>query len=128
MIADTTFLIDLGRGDTGALKKINELNANNDPLAITAITIFELFQGSNEFGTKNFKIFTTLAGNALVIPLEHDTAKAAGIINRNLSKAGAKLEALDCLIAGIVLLGNDVLLTRNLKHFSRIEGLKLETY
>ena len=128
MIADTTFIIDLGKGDSRAFKKLNELKAQKEALAITAVTTFELFQSKTGLNEKEVKFFSKLADNALVIPVEHETAKVAGVIRSQLKKRGIQLEALDCLIASIVLVGKDVLLTRNVKDFSRIEGLRIETY
>ena len=128
MIADTTFIIDLGRGDSGAIAKFRELRERKAVLAITAVTTFELFQGSGELSEEEFKISSRLIGNALVIPVEHETAKISGIIKSSLRKRGTQLDALDCLIAGIALTGKDILLTRNVKDFSRIEGLQIETY
>ncbi len=128
MIADTTFIIDVGRGDSGAFRKLNELKAKKEALAITAVTTFELFQGTAGLSEKELKLFSKFTNNALVIPVEHETAKLAGIIRSQLKRRGVQLEALDCLIAGIVIVGKDVLLTRNVKDFSRIEGLQIETY
>ena len=128
MIADTTFIIDLGKGDSRAFKKLNELKAQKEALAITAVTTFELFQGCGYLSEKEFRIFSKLIGAAMVIPVEHETAQLAGLIKSKLERKGILIEALDCLIAGIVLLRKDALLTRNIKDFSRIEGLRLETY
>ena len=36
--------------------------------------------------------------------------------------------SIDCMIASIALLENEILLTRNTKHFTRISGLKVESY
>ena len=121
-------MIDLGRGDSSAFKKLNELKAQKEALAITAVTTFELFQGTTGLNEKELKLFSKFADNALVIPVEHEAAKVAGVIRSQLKKRGIQLEALDCLIASIVLVGKDILLTRNVKDFSRIEGLRIETY
>lgn len=34
----------------------------------------------------------------------------------------------DIMLAGIALTHNESIITRNIKHFSKIEGLKIETY
>ena len=97
-------------------------------MAITAVTTFELFQGTSGLNEKELKFFSKLTDNALEIPVEHETAKVAGVFRSQLKKQGIQLEAHDCLIASIVIVGRDVLLTRNVKDFSRIEGLRIETY
>ncbi len=128
MIADTTFVIDLGREDPQAIDKLKELSERKEALAITAVTAFELFQGCGDLSEKESRIFSKLIGHAMVIPVEQETAQLAGIIKSKLKRKGIQLEALDCLIAGIALFGKDILLTRNVKDFSKIEGLRLETY
>ena len=65
---------------------------------------------------------------ALAIPLEQEAAGVAGILKNRLRAKGVQLSPEDCLIAGTAITGNDTLLTRNLKDFSRIEGLNVTTY
>lgn len=128
MIADTTFIIDLGRGDSAAFNKLSELKSRKEALAITSVTTFELFQGATGLSEKELKLFSKFVDNSMIVPVEHDAAKVAGIIRSQMGKRGIRLEALDCLIAGVVIAGNDVLLTRNVKDFSPIKGLRLESY
>ncbi len=128
MIADTTFFIDVARKNQKALSKLNELNERKESLAISAVTTFELFQGSGKLSEGELKVFSKLIGNSMVIPVEHEAAQFAGMLKSHLAKKGLQIGPLDSLIAGVVITGNDVLLTRNVKDFSRIEGLKIETY
>mgnify|MGYP001558739853 FL=1 len=128
MIADTTFFIDLARRNPQAIAKLNELRERKESLAITSITTFELFQGSGNMSEGELRLFSRLIGNSLVIPVEHEAAQLAGMVKFQLSKKGLQVGPLDCLIAGVVIVGNDVLLTRNIKDFSLIRGLRLEAY
>lgn len=128
MIADTTFIIDLSEGDVKAAAKLRELNERKEPLAITVITQYEMLRGSGKLSEKEHFVVNDLIKKSMVIPLEPENASAAGIINYKLRKKGTHIGSRDCLIAGIVLTGNDVLITRNVKDFSKIEGLKIETY
>lgn len=45
-------------------------------------------------------------------------------LNRNIQE----IDAIDSMIAAIALLENEPLLTRNTKHFTRIKGLRVESY
>ena len=128
MIADTTFFIDLARRNLQAIAKLNEIRARKESLAITAVTTFELFQGSGSLSEGELKVFSQLIGNSMVIPVENEAAKVAGMIRNRLSKRGLQVGPLDCLIAGVAIIGSDVLLTRNVKDFSAMPGLRLETY
>jgi len=46
-------------------------------------------------------------------------------VRRTLEKSGASIGMADSLIAGIALVHNATLLTRNRKHFARVTGLRL---
>ena len=128
MIADTSFLIDIARGDTSASEKAKELTRRKEPLAISAISLFELWQGSGKLTEKELYVLTELIGRSMIILLELENAEAAGIISSQLRRKGVQISPPDCLIAGTALSGNDSLLTRNTKDFSHIEGLRVETY
>ena len=45
MIADTSFLIDIMKYDKDAIKKAEEIEKKGNTIAVTSISIFELFIG-----------------------------------------------------------------------------------
>lgn len=51
-----------------------------------------------------------------------------GTINANLRKIGQPIGDLDVMIAAHALAENLILVTHNIKHFERIEGLKMEDW
>ena len=128
MIADTDFLIDLARSNSNAVAKVEELIGRKEPLAITVITLFEMWQGAGKLKEREQKLLSGLIDRAMVIMLESENARVAGLIQYGLRKKGMPLSPPDALIAGIVLDGTDTLLTRNVKDFSRVANLKYETY
>lgn len=54
-----------------------------------------------------------------------ESADRAARVRRDLEKAGVSIGMADSLIAGIVLEHGGRLLTRNQRHFDRVEGLPL---
>jgi len=52
----------------------------------------------------------------------------SGNIHRKLSRKGVTIDPEDSMIAGIAKVHNETLLTRNKKHFEKIEGLDVEGY
>ena len=130
MILDSTFVIDILRNDSVALAKANELEKNRIPQFITIITIFELFSGIARSGRteEEREKVVKILHNQAVLPLTEDVAEKAGEIHGELIKTGKKLDSHDCMIAGTALIKNELVLTRNVKDFSRILGLKIETY
>ena len=130
MILDTSFLIDLMNGDKFAVQKLQLLTNKGETQLITALTIFELFSGlarSKKAETEKTKVVNALQGQ-LVIHLDNDSAEKAGEIDGNLVKEGKSIGVIDSMIAGIALIKKEKVLTRNVKDFSRVKGLEIETY
>ena len=53
---------------------------------------------------------------------------ASSQIYTTLKKSGNLIDDIDILIAGIALSNNLVMVTDNIKHFERIEGIKIENW
>ena len=130
MITDTTFLIDVMRNDERAVAKLNDFIKNAEPQLVTAVTIFELFSGlarsTKPVAEKN-KVMNRLKG-LLVLHLDYDAAQKAGEIDGDLIKSGEMIQPLDSMIAGIALIKKEKVLTRNVKDFSKVKNLEIETY
>lgn len=130
MILDTSYLIDLMNGDEGALEKRQELEKADIPQSITSITLFELWSGleqSERTEKEKQKIRDVIAGR-IIYQLDPASSKKAGEIHGKLARDGEKIEPQDSMIAGIAVQENEPVLTRNQKHFDKIEHLKTENY
>ncbi|MFH1650138.1 MAG: PIN domain-containing protein [Candidatus Woesearchaeota archaeon] len=130
MILDTTFLIDIMHGDKNAVAKLYELKQRDEPRRITSISIFELFTGvarCEKPGTEKLRVQKSLAAGDVVL-LDEISAQIAGLKTGTLMREGITIKPLDCLIAGIALSRKETLLTRDMKDFSRIKGLQVESY
>ena len=130
MIADTSFLIDIMKYDKDAIKKAEEIEKKGNTIAVTSISIFELFIGvslSIKQDQERNKINRILNGLS-IISFDEDSAREAGKIYAQKRKNGSLIEPEDSMIAGICSRRNEILITRNIKHFSDIEGLRVESY
>ena len=130
MIADTSFLIDIMKSDKEAIKKAEEIEKKGSTIAVTSISIFELFVGvslSIKQDRERNKINTILKGLP-IISFNEDSAIEAGKIFAQRKKDGSTIEPEDSMIAGICSRRNEILITRNIKHFNDIEGLRIESY
>jgi predicted nucleic acid-binding protein len=130
MIADTSFLIDIMKSDKEAIKKAEEIEKKGNTIAVTSISIFELFVGvtlSIKQDRERNKINTILKGLP-IISFDEDSAIEAGKILAQRRKDGSSIEPEDSMIAGICSKRNEILITRNIKHFNDIEGLRIESY
>lgn len=130
MIADTSFLIDIMKSNKEAIKKAENIGKNGSTIAVTSISIFELFVGvalTIKQEQERNRINRILGGLS-IISFDEDSAKEAGRIFAQKRKNGMAIEPEDSMIAGICSRRNEILITRNVKHFNDIEGLRIESY
>ncbi|MDI6721614.1 MAG: PIN domain-containing protein [Candidatus Aenigmarchaeota archaeon] len=128
---DTTFIIDVLRNNKEAVVK--SLDLDKEPLVfITEANVYEIVSGIWQQKTNKEKAMRDL--NALlnkfaVLPLDRKASIKAGQIAGKLSESGKMIDDIDCLAAGILLAnGCNTIISRNVKHFGRIEGLNVESY
>ncbi|HLD97130.1 MAG TPA: PIN domain-containing protein [Candidatus Nanoarchaeia archaeon] len=130
MILDTSFIIDLMEMDEGALDKHGQLVEKNETSRISSAALFELWSGvghSKKGEEEKLKIMRALSGIS-TIALTAPMAEKAGEIHGTLAKEGRGIDNIDAMIASTALHENETLLTRNVKHFARVNGLRIESY
>lgn len=122
VVADSDVLIDFLRGSGPHLTFVAELLTQGE-LVTTAISRFELLAGTRPDGAEvpTDALLTLLR----VLPLDAAASDAAAHIDRQLRSAGLRIAIPDTLIAGIAISNRLPLLTRNMKHFERVPGLRL---
>jgi tRNA(fMet)-specific endonuclease VapC len=132
---DTSFIIDLMRekkkGGTGpATRKLQELRERNEAPRTTIVNVGELYVGP--YKVRNTQADVQKLENLLaameVLDMSLSSARRFGELVAALYDRGTPIGAIDVQIASIVLDNDEVLITRDLKHFERVPGLKLETY
>lgn len=131
-LLDSTFLIDLLRNKKEAYNKLNDLE-NEIALFVTSISVFELAIGTqldkNVDKVKKFSELSKFLSAFEILNLDVDSAMISGKLRGDLISQGKEIDTRDCLIAGIALSNKvDTIITKNKKHFERIEGLKVEDY
>lgn len=122
IVADSDVLIDFlrGRGE-GARRVAIELETRS--FATTAITAFELRSGARTARQK--RAVDLLLDAMTVLPFGAEEARAAAEVRRQVESEGQPIGMADYMIAGVCIVADGILLTRNRKHFERIKGLKL---
>ncbi|TAL55715.1 MAG: type II toxin-antitoxin system VapC family toxin [Nanoarchaeota archaeon] len=125
MILDTNFVIDMFKGVKDAVEKAEQIDKTSEPIFITAITIFELWQGKKDH-KKNEKLSQFIEAFGL-LSLDAESAKLGGDIQADLISRGMRVDSEDCMIAGIALKNNQTVVTND-EHFSRMKGLRTQSY
>jgi predicted nucleic acid-binding protein len=120
---DTDILIDFLRGKIrDIIKQLEE----EFQLTTTTISLFELYYGA--YKTKkerNVKSVDELAERLEALRFTDKSAKLSGWIMSELEKTGQVVDFRDIMVAGIVLENDIKLFTKNVKHFGKINGIKL---
>lgn len=121
VVVDTDLVIDFLRGKGPGVSLVRDLIVDHR-LRITAITAFELRVGA-DFLARRDDILQLV--HSRTFPLDPGSALRAGEVAATLRGAGQDIGLADCLQAGICLRFDLPFATRNRKHFSRVEGLRL---
>lgn len=126
-------VIDYLRGDNNAINVINKFPYKD--LYITEIVVFEVVSGisysvkKNKVSKKRLDIFFEFLSRVKIIPTSSLFAWEAGEIGADLLDKGEKIDSGDCLIAGLMLRNNcKKIITKNVKHFSKIKGIEVISY
>ncbi len=131
-ILDSTILIELLREKKNAMKKISELEAKHEELFTTQINAFEIIQGiyaQNKRVNEELVALEILLSKIKTLDLTYFAAHQAGKLCGELRKKGFTVSTGDALIAGIALANKiDTVVTSNEKDFSKMPGIKVETY
>lgn len=130
MILDTSFVIDLLRGEEDIEDWIDKFDSNEEIPILNPITAMELWEGahlSNQTEEELEKIRDLLEG---LTPEDFniEDGKLSGEINADLTKKGKTIDLEDAMIAAIALNAKQPILTRNPEHFERVDGTEVETY
>ena len=123
---DTDILVDLLRGDSSVIKKIEQKNILIENSFVSVLSVFELIEGahlSNNESELNSTI--NLINNLNILDLNKKISLEAGKISSDLKKKGKYIGIGDILIGTTAIMKDKILVTRNAKHFSMIPNLKL---
>ena len=124
---DTTFLVDLRRGDSAAVAKAKALEEAGEPRCVTAPVAAELLIGANRFGGASLERTRLLLGSLLLLETDMESCEEAGRIGASLIARGETMSGVDLLVAAISKRHGQRLLTRD-RSFVRVPGLTVETY
>lgn len=126
---DSDFILDLLKRKQNAVLKFRSLKG--ETIVSTEVSYFEILYGMfrrRQFSQVEMNLVQEFFDSLPNMVLDHSSAYNAAEIAGNLEKDGLTIGFSDSLIAGICLSNNCIILTKNVKHFSRIKGLKVETY
>lgn len=126
---ETTFLVDFLRGNLALEAALDEWEASNKRVTIPAPALAEVAFGVEMEKTgRERKLLEKICSRFVVLHLTERSAMRAGKIDAELTEAGETIGLIDAMIAAVALEHEEVLVTRNLKHFERIPNLEVQGY
>ncbi len=127
-LLDTDIVIYSLKGHSSVKKNLEQnLHA---AIKISIVTLMELYYVAykSQKVASNLGKIKRIEDAIEVISLGRDSAEIFAMLKAELEKAGTPLDDFDLILAACALSHDLTLVTNNLKHFKRIQGLKLENW
>ena len=126
---DSSAIIDLFGNDSSLIKLLEGMD---EEIVLNQMSFYELMIGldfDNLIHKKEENFYDELFEDYKNLSLDKNSSKKASKISFELKKDGKIIGDFDCIIAGIYLTnGVNKIITRNVKHFERIKGMKVIGY
>lgn len=127
MVLDSDIMIYFLKGEREIVKEV--LAIPEASLMTTRINYTELLYGAYHSAKveKNLSTMLDFLQKFQILEFDAQAAKIFAITKAKLKKSGEIIADMDLMIASIALANDETLFTNNLKHFARIEGLRIKT-
>jgi tRNA(fMet)-specific endonuclease VapC len=127
---DTSVLVALIRRDHAAIDGLTAEAERGGSVSTTTVNLCELYSGA--YRSKNpqreLAKVQDLVSNLRLLELDAGAAKRYGELVNDATLKRAPIGDFDLIIASIALEQEEKLVTRNVKHFSRVPGLATEQW
>ena len=127
ILLDTDVCIELLHGNKNVLGKTKE---ENDVFAVSFMTAAELYYGAakSNKAAHNKEIVERFLLTMNIIHSDKEIVKTFGELKTNWEKSGFPIADADLFIAATAITKCEKLVTGNIKHYQRIEELKIENW
>ena len=127
-VVDSDTLIYFFKNNKKVVKRFSEINKKN--IHTTIINYTELLFGdyNSEKVEENLKKFKSFLKSIKVLNFDKRAAENFARLKSELKREGSMIDDMDLMIASICVSNNIILVTNNVKHFGRIENLKIENW
>jgi len=124
---DTDTVSLIVRNNSPVIK--NLFRHEEDEICISAITYAEISYGLEKKQSERlFNDVRSILGKLSIIDFNDSQSELYGKIRVELEKSGTPLGNMDMLIAAAALSAGAILVTHNVKHFTKIKGIRVEDW
>lgn len=120
MIIDSSVLVDLDQGK--GLEKIERIPDGKH--SISSAAYMELATGKHLNDAPDSR-FESIGQNLEILPVDGEVAERAGEVMADLIESGQRIEINDVYIAATALEYGEKVLTSDVEHFRRVEGVEV---
>ncbi len=126
-LLDTNICIHYFKGQFGLSEKIEKIGFQN--FAISEITLAELYYGAekSQYKQQNLKVIEDFADKITIIPILN-SIRIYGKEKARLKTKGTVISDLDLFIGATSIVNEMTMVTRNVREFERLEGIKIENW
>jgi len=127
-LLDTDTVIYILKADPAVVANLRK--HIHDPVKIGTVTLMELYYGAykSQKVTSNLAKIRTLENVMEIIPVGKEVTEIFGREKVRLEKEGTPLDDFDLVVGCCALAHNLTLVTNNIRHFKRIEGLQITNW
>jgi tRNA(fMet)-specific endonuclease VapC len=128
-LIDTNILSFFFRNSSLVVERFEAYLRVHNKINISIITYYEILSGlKHRDAQKQLISFLNFVSYHEVLPLTTSSTIISADIYANLRTKGTPVDDIDILIAGIAIANNLIIVTNNVKHFEKIEGLEIEDW
>ena len=128
-LLDTNIIAYYLKGEFPAISKHFE-TVRADEICIPSIVIAEIEYGAQKSKDyeKTISVYRSFTRNFKCLGFDDKETASYGLIRRQLEKEGTPIGPNDLVIAATAIANDMILVTHNIREFSRIKGLKVEDW
>ena len=129
VLLDTNICIYLMKHNPpGVQERFSKYRAGD--IGLSSVSVAELEYGVKKSAApeRNARVLEAFLLPLEIVPFDTMAAQAYGIIRSDLERRGQLIGSLDMLIAAVAISRKCLLVTHNLREFSRVQGLACETW
>jgi tRNA(fMet)-specific endonuclease VapC len=129
LLLDTDTVSLLQRGDSKVTQNAIEYLKKDKKLSFSELTWYEIIRGFRAIkADRQMEIFEEFCRECIILPLDRKALQTAVDIYTELRQKGELIGEVDILIASVAKSRNMGIVTRNVKHFSRISNLVVQDW
>ncbi|MCS7300207.1 MAG: type II toxin-antitoxin system VapC family toxin [Fimbriimonadales bacterium] len=128
-LLDTDIAIETLRKNPAVLARLSQAEARQELIAIHALTFYETLRGLVQIqAQRQLREFELLCDEITILQTSRSALETAARLYAELAARGQLIGNADILIGAAAVSSNLIVVTHNLKHFSRIPSLVVEDW